>query len=271
MQEFGFVAQDQSSTELHGLYARQKQQDDAVRLRVVSTEKIVSLLQSTRIMLQTLLVSIQATAPDDYGLFSDTRPATQATVGELTSSDDALDALLARCADALDNRLDQLRADDSIFAAVAWRGGQRQKSLVRVTLQNGKVIEVPSSTLLMDSGGKRPDGQIGTLDLAQETAFRAGSSAHPSNETMELRTSERTDFNWRIGARNGLLRWLCLTFLHWADVQQFDMNATEEKTAFQLINHDVKADAVILDKSMNATRRGKGARPGSSSSEGSDI
>ena len=27
-----------------------------------------------------------------------------------------------------------------------------------------------------------------------------------------------------------------------ADVQQFDMNATEEKTAFQLINHD-EADA----------------------------
>ena len=96
-------------------------------------------------MLQTLLVSIQATAPDDYGLFSDNGRRRRLPWGSRTV-DDALDALLARCADALDNRLDQLRADDSIFAAVAWRGGQRQKSLVRVTLQNGKVIEAPSST-----------------------------------------------------------------------------------------------------------------------------
>ena len=40
-QEFGFVAQDQSSTELHGLYALQKQQDDAVH-ELLSTKKLLA-------------------------------------------------------------------------------------------------------------------------------------------------------------------------------------------------------------------------------------
>jgi hypothetical protein len=100
---------------------------------------------------------------------------------------------------------------------------------VDVTLWGGSKIQAATKTLLMDSGGRRADGTVGSLDLARDAAARAGSTvtrAQPGGVGPEDGPAAAVvprDHNWRI------------------DVRQHDLNSTEEKTAFALMNLDVKA------------------------------